>query len=160
MRIRFYEELSDVGLRTAASKAPPSCQHHLSKTSIFTRPRGHNHLACKHDEILAQLLGVFLDFRYDHANKRLIADMFGRTNDFWITPPSSAAPNHHRYERDARPPDLSGEPKHCPLTRTQHTETPQAQECCHLRRCWRPVAFAASIVGKHDSRKRIVLSPK
>jgi hypothetical protein len=25
---------------------------------------------------------VFLDFSYDHANKRLITDMFGRTNDF------------------------------------------------------------------------------
>jgi hypothetical protein len=39
----------------------------VHKISI-TRPRGHNHLACKHNDILPQLLGVLLDFSYDHAN--------------------------------------------------------------------------------------------
>jgi len=53
----------------------------VHKTSI-TRPRSHNHLACKHDEILPQLLGVCLDFSYDHANKRLITDMIRRTREF------------------------------------------------------------------------------
>jgi hypothetical protein len=54
----------------------------------------------------------------------------------------------------APPPEvpLSGEPKHCPLIRTQYTETPQVREYFHLRRCWLLVAFASNIVGKRDSR--------
>jgi hypothetical protein len=71
---------------------------------------------------------------------------------FALTPPHLCG-----HERDARPPEvhLSGEPKHCPLTRIQHTETPQDRECCHLRRCSRLVAFAACSVGKHDSRNAL-----
>jgi hypothetical protein len=71
--------MSNLGWQHRSDRFHASIFH---KVSIFTRPRGDNHLVCKHDEILPQLLGVFLDFSYDHANKRLITDMFGRTNDF------------------------------------------------------------------------------